>query len=280
MLKTNSTSRRWRFGAVGAGIVVVTGLLATGSASAATDPGPTSLSATVSEAYGRDKVSSTIAIDGSAAVINRLPNVAATDAELAKRNATAPTLSCKVGSATITATGEYVNLDGVVAMFFDFVNNFPPAAESCTVAKSSFINATADTTYPFTAAARAALWGNPAKALDAAKSRLSGVAPTLGRLFTGSWGTDYVQRIAKAVPQYKWTGIHFRIDATSTSAKSMYISRPTPHGAAWINVCQRLVDGRIVCMKYHPVSKKKTFSVDSINTNLYTVNSSTEEAAS
>lgn len=226
----------------------------------------TALTVTMPDAYGLDKVISTIDVKNNVAIVTRIPVVTATAAQATTRNATPPTLVC----GTATSTGEYASIDDTLVVRFAFDKAIPASIDSCKLTKSDFVNAKADTTYPFTEAARQALWGDPTKTLDDAKARLSGVTKSIRKAFNGPWTGNFAKRIAANAKAYTWSAVNFRFDADSTNTKTMYILRPENHGAFWLNVCQRLADGRLVCMKYHPVSNKKSFTVDSVNKNITT----------
>lgn len=272
--KTSANGRRR--GAVLSAALTVVGVLATAVPSASAD---TSFTATVAEEYGLDKVTSTILIEGQVAVIQRTPSIAATIAEAEAKDASRPTLTCKTSSATVTSTGNYISVNDILVMHFTFASDIDSTTDSCTVSKSDYLTSTKDTTYPFTTAARTALWGDSATEIASAKARLGSASTKLRTVFRGSWGKNYVKRISTALKDYTWTEVDFSFDATSTASTVMYIVRPSIRTGQWLNVCQRTKDGTLVCMNYNPLRKKSSFSVDTTNKNIYTGTITEEEVA-
>jgi hypothetical protein len=276
MLKEHHSSLRRRGVALSAALTLV-GVLTDAAPSISAD---TSLSSSAAEEYGLDKVTSTIIIEGSVAVIQRTPAIAATIAEAEAKDASRPTLTCKTAAATVTSTGNYVSINDILVMHFAFTSEIDATTDSCTVSKSEYLTSTKDTTYPFTAAGRTALWGDSTKEIDAAKARLDAMTAKLRATFRKSWTAKYTERIAKAIPAYKWSQIDFTFEATSTAKTQMYVVRPGLRTGFWLKICQRMADGVLVCMNYNPVRNKKSFSVDTVNKNLYTETITDEQVAS
>lgn len=257
--------------------LALVGILTTAAPSVSAE---TSLTATVAEEYGLDKVTSTIIIEGAVAVIQRTPAITATIAEAEAKDASRPTLTCKTASATVNSTGNYVSINDILVMHFSFASEVAATTDSCTVSKSDYLTSTKDTTYPFTAAARTALWGDSATEITATRGRLDAMTAKLRATFRKSWTAKYTERIAKAIPAYSWSQVDFAFEATSTSKTQMYVVQPGARTGFWLKICQRMADGALVCMDYNPVRNKKSFSVDTANKNLYTETITNEQVAS
>lgn len=260
---------------VGAALVAAMACAGLGTAWASPASAVTDVSVSIATAYGANKVTSELSIYDTVAVITRTPQIEGTPDDAATRNATRPTLTCTVGlgtasASTLTSTGEYVSHDGILNMAFLFANAVPATVDSCTLTTSTFIKKSGDTVYPLSQAGRTALWGDPAKTLSKAQNRLKSVAPQVRSVFNGKWGDDFTARIARAVKNYKLVEVARRLDASSTSSKTMYVLRWPGHATNWIHICQRLADGRLTCMRYNPVTNKSTFWIDTTSTNYYT----------
>lgn len=275
-----------RVGAVLAAVMASAGLTSAlvSPVSAATEATVTDVSVTVATAFGANKVTSTLAVYDTVAVVSREPQVTGTFADAEKLNATRPTLTCKVGlgtaaERTITTTGDYVSHNTVISLAFAFSASVPSTVDTCTLSTSTFVKASGNMDYPLSAAGRAALWGDPAVVLKKTQDRLKAIAPKVRSVFNGKWGTDYTKRISGAVRNYKFVAVSSRFDASSTSTKTMYIVRLQNHPTNWINICQRLLDARLVCMRFNPVTNKSTFTASNTSSNYYTTPLTTEVAS-
>lgn len=263
--------------------LLAAGLLTVGLAATAI-PSPVAaadtLSVTVANEFGIDKVISKLEITDSVAFISRLPEVKATIDEAIAKNTTAPELSCTSAAGSVkSSSGAYASLDGVLVLTFSFAANVPSTTNSCTLSKTTYLKDSGDTVYPLSAAGRTALWGDPTTVREATEARLSSLKPGLKKAMTGAWKKNYTKVFAKALPSYTWKSVDSKIDVTSTSTKDMYIVRNDGSTTGWVNICQRLADGRTVCMKYSPL-KKSTFRVLNDPTNYFTTELTTEGAAS
>lgn len=261
--KLSITPRR-RFG------LVVAGLVASAGAISAVAPSPVSASTevgvVVAPEYGLDKVITKLHIIDTVGVISRLPEVKATEDEARDKNATPPKVTCKGSTGTLTPQAEYASDAGVLTIIVVF--SAVPTLDSCTLSNSTYVQASGDTVYPITDAAKAALWGDPAKELADANARLTAAIPALKKAYAehkasrkrttyrGAWSEQAAVRIDKTLTDYTVESADLDFDATDTSSKVMYLIRPPYRTARWVNLCQRLKDGRLTCLRFNPASNK------------------------
>ncbi|MBU3702985.1 MAG: hypothetical protein FGM42_01290 [Ilumatobacteraceae bacterium] len=264
MKRKLSSSTRHR-----AGLLVV-GLVASAGAISAVAPTPVSASTeigvVVAPEFGLDKVVTKLHIIDTVGIVSRLPEVKATEDEARAMNAKLPTVTCKGSAGAVTPTAEYASDGGALTIIvvFDSV----PSIESCTLSNSTYVQASGDTVYPISDAAKAALWGDPAKELAAANTRLRGAVPALRTAFAdyrkstdrgtyrGAWSRNAAARVDKTLKAYTVKSADLDFDAVDTSSKVMYLIRPVFPGARWVDLCQRLKDGRLPCLRFNPLSAK------------------------
>ena len=264
MRRKLSTTPKRRFGLLVAGLVAGAGLVS------AVAPSPVSASTevgvVVAPEFGLDKVITKLHIIDTVGVISRLPEVKATEGEARTMNAKLPTVTCKGSTGTLTPYAEYTSDDGVLTIVITF--SAVPTLDSCTLSNSTYVQASGDTVYPITDAAKAALWGDPAKELADANARLTAAIPALKKayaahkaskkrsIYRGAWSEQAAVRIDKTLTDYTVESADLDFDATDTSSKVMYLIRPPYRTARWVNLCQRLKDGRLTCLRFNPVSNK------------------------
>lgn len=237
----------------------------------------TELAVTVAPEYGLDKVATRLSIIENVGVVSRLPQILATPEAATELNKTAPKLTCVGSAGTVTVNGEYASEDDVLTMIFVFAA--APSVDKCTLSNTTYVQPTGDTVYPFSAAAKAELFGDPAKILAAANKRLKSAVPALRKSYQGSWTTGAAKRVDAALTKYTVKPALFAFEASSTSTKSMYILRPDNHNVRWVHLCQRLTDGRLACLRYNPVTNKSKLWVNYDSPNYFTQDLTQEPAS-
>ena len=250
--------------------LLVAGLVASAGAISAIAPSPVSASTeigvVVATEFGLDKVITKLHIIDTVGVISRLPEVKATEDEAQAMNTKLPTVTCKGSAGTVTPSAEYGSSDGVLTIVLVFSS--VPSIDSCTLSNSTYVQSSGDTVYPITDAAKAELWGDPAKTLKDANARLTAAVPALKKAyadhkasrkrttFRGAWSEKAAVRVDKTLTAYTVKSADLDFDATDTSSKVMYLIRPPLGTALWVNLCQRLKDGRLPCLRFNPVNNK------------------------
>ena len=273
--------------------MLVAGLVAIAGAVSAVAPSPASAStvsgSVVATEFGIDKVVTKLHIIDTVGVISRLPEVKATGDEARAMNVKLPTVTCKTSSGTITPSAEYASDEGVLTIIVVFSS--VPSVESCTLSNSTYVQASGDTVYPITDAAKAALWGDPAKELKDANARLTSAVPALKKAYAahfksrkratypGAWSEKAAARVDKSLTAYTVNAADMEIDATDPSAKVMYLIRPVYTGARWVDVCQRLKDGRLPCLRFNPLNNKTKLWLSNEPAVVYTSQPTQETAA-
>lgn len=255
---------RSRLGVLVAGLVASAGVVSASAPSIAS--ASTEVGVVVAPEFGLDKVITKLHIIDTVGVISRLPEITATEDEAREKNATPPKVTCKGSTGTLTPQAEYASDAGVLTIIVVF--SAVPTLDSCTLSNSTFVQASGDTVYPITDAAKAALWGDPVKELANANARLTAAIPALKKAYAehkakrtrityrGSWSEKAAVRIDTALADHTVKSADLEFDATDTSSKVMYLIRPPFRTARWVNLCQRLKDGRLTCLRFNPVNNK------------------------
>ena len=254
----STVRKRNRVGKVVVGLLLSSGLfpiVAAAPASASTE-----VSSVVAPEFGLDKVTTKLHIIDNVGIVSRLPQTSATPEQATALNASAPKLTCTSKSGTTTLSGEYASEEGILTLIFVFDST--PSPESCTLSNTKYVQDSGDTVYPFTDAAKAALWGDPVTTLAAANERLSSAVPALQKAFRKGWGNAAIARVAKSLSNYKVSAVAFDFEATSTATDVMYVVRRDVPGPRWVNLCQRLKDARLACLRYNPITKKSKLWVN------------------
>lgn len=281
---------RRRAGLLIAGLVAGAGVLSAVAASPAS--AETVVGTVVAPEYGLDKVTTKIHIIDQVGVISRLPQVEGTADDATKLNATPPKVVCTGPAGTVTPTSEYASEEGVITIVVVFADVVDAKLDKCTLSNSTYVQATGDTVYPFSQSARTALWGEPKKALADANKRLKSAIPALRKAYAdhqksgapetylGAWSEKAAARVDKTLTNYTVESALFSFEASSTSPKTMYLIRPANHGPRWVDLCQRLKDGRLPCLRFNPVTNKSKLWINYSTPNIYTEDITQEPAAS
>lgn len=287
MKKLTPPSMRSRLGVLVAGLVASAGVVSASAPSIAS--ASTVVGSVVATEYGLDKVVTKLHIIDTVGVISRLPETKATAEAARTMNSNLPKLTCTGSTGSVTPSAEYASDNGVLTIIVVFSS--APAIDTCTLSNTTYVRASGDTVYPITDTAKAALWGDPVQELANANARLTSAVPALKKAFTdyrasknrgkylGAWSAGAAARVDKALAAYAVNSADFSYDATDTSSKVMYLLRPAFAGSRWVDLCQRLKDGRLPCLRFNPISNKTTSYLSNDPAVQFTSRPTTETAA-